>query len=95
MKNKYEIMILLESGNYLVATKGYDKELLIGIADKNGDWFQDLALVRNALDVDKYAFFNQTRPKYKKMEVLVCTHGWDDEYSQKFLIEEMEEEEEE
>jgi len=48
MKNKYEITIPLESGNYLAATRSYGKEIIIGIVDKNGDWFQDLALVRNA-----------------------------------------------
>lgn len=94
---EYEIVIPLPSESYLVATSNrypfHNTDIFIGLVDKNGRWFQDLACVRNAYDIDPLSIFNPFPMKCKKMEVLVCTHGWDDEYSQKFLIDEIEEEE--
>jgi len=89
----YEIVVPLPTGNYLVATRNgdphYDTEIFMGLVDKRGCWFQDLACVRNA-----YQYMDEMPTLKKgKMEVLVYADDFDEDYTHKFTIDEREDDE--
>lgn len=94
MSDTFDLIIPLPSGNNLVVSQNrdqeYEKEIFIGLVDNRGCWFQDLAVVRNAYDIDE-----NCRVVWKKgqMEVLVYADKFDEDYTHKFFINELEDDE--
>ena len=91
MSDTFDLIIPLPSGNNLVVSQNrdqeYEKEIFVGLVDNRGCWFQDLAVVRNAYDIDE-----NFRVVWKKgqMEVLVYADKFDEDYTHKFFINERE-----
>ena len=61
----------------------YDKEVFIGVEDKDGVWCQDLAVVRNAYTYDDHL---NVWWKEDEFEVLVWGDKDDEDFTQKFTI---------
>ena len=75
----------------LVAERGIDKiynEIFIGLEDKNGVWYQDLAVVRQMYHYDKDLNVIQN----KGIEALIYSNAEDEDYTHKFDIDIYEEE---
>lgn len=81
------IKISLQNGYSLVVEQNsdpeYAKEVYIGIEDKEGAWCQDLAIVRNAYEID-----NNLKVKWKddEFEVLVYGDENSEDYTDAFKI---------
>ena len=91
-----KIRIPLSNGKYLVAEKSndaeYDKEIYIGIEEPNGEYIQDLVLVREAY---RYAPDGQLQWLPNQYNVLVWRDADDENYTNCFTIAQYEEPEEE
>ena len=61
----------------------YDREIFIGITDGNGVWWQDLAIVRTAYEIDSNL---KTVWNDDKFEVLVYSDQNNEDYTHKFAI---------
>lgn len=61
----------------------FDKEVYITLESKDGMWYQDIAVVRNAfrMDGNQRVIWSED-----KVEVLVYSDGNDDDYTNKFSI---------
>lgn len=90
-----KIVIPLSNGYQLVAERNtdpnFDREIFIGIKDKNGVWWQDLAVVRPALTpIDYYATYPFTfeRPMWEndKFEVLVYGKEYLEDFTDRFKV---------
>lgn len=69
----------------LVAERGIDKtynEIFIRLEDKNGVWYQDLAVVRQMYHYDKDLNVIQD----KGIEALIYSNAEDEDYTHKFDI---------
>lgn len=91
MNDMFDMIIPLPSGNNLVVAqnrdKEYEKEVFIGLVDSRGCWFQDLAVIRNAYELDA----NQhVAWKNGQMEVLVYANDFDEDYTHRFVVDERE-----
>lgn len=80
------ITIPLQNGYNLVAEQNsdpdYSREIFIGIMDKNGVWYQDLAIVRNA-----YTYNNlDVEWKDDEFEVLVYSDKDNEDFTDDFSI---------
>ena len=93
MSDTFDLIIPLPSGNNLVVSQTreqeYEKEIFIGLVDSRGCWFQDIAVIRNAFALDE-----NWRVQYKtgKIEVLVYADEFDEDYTSRYLINEVQNE---
>ena len=92
-----ELIINLSNGQKLVCTKYeggqfYPEELSVYIADKDGNPIQDICLVRESFKTDISQSTSCWISNQDKVEVLVWADDSDDDYSNKFVIEQREDE---
>lgn len=82
------ITIELPKGLKLVAERNidpeYQNEIYVGIETPDGIWHQDLAIIRNAYSIDDNLIVNWSPGKF---EVLVYANKDDEDYTNKFLVE--------
>lgn len=87
-KNDNRIEIRLPNSFRLVAERNpdaaFDRELYIGIVDDSGVWYQDLAIVRNAYEIDEMM---NTVWKEDEFEILVYSDKDDEDYTHAFRVE--------
>lgn len=80
------IVIPLPNGFKLVAEQNddptYSREIFIGIMDRNGVWYQDLAIVRNAYTYDG----DKVKWKEEEFEVLVYSDEDNEDFTHEFSI---------
>lgn len=81
-----EIRINIGHGLYLVAQQNageyFNREIFIGIQNKDGWWLQDLAVVRNAYRYDNSSVVWETG----EFEVLVYGNSEEEDYTERFGI---------
>lgn len=84
--NKNRIVIELLNGYKLVAEQNpdpsYNREICIGIIDKNGVWHQDLAVIRSSYSIDG----DEVVWNDKRFDVLVYGNKDDEDFTNDFSI---------